>query len=67
MKDEDAIRRMYEGFAMCGLVMRGSMTGEEIVYVARRLAEAMMTMPDDDEDDNSGGLGALKKKRYAKP
>ena len=65
MKDEDAIRRMYEGFAMCGLVMRGSMTGEEIVYVARRLAEAMMTMPDE-EDDNNQGLGALKKRRYAR-
>ena len=66
MKDEDAIRRMYEGFAMCGLVMRGSMTGEEIVYVARRLAEAMMTMPDDEDEVAGTGLGALKKRRYAR-
>jgi hypothetical protein len=65
MKDEEAIRRMYEGFAMCGLIMRGSMTGQEIVYVARKLADAMINLPVDDEED-TGGLAALKKKRYAR-
>jgi hypothetical protein len=66
MKDEEAIRRMYEGFAMCGLVMRGSMTGQEIVYVARKLADAMINMPMDDDEEDTGGLAALKKKRYAR-
>lgn len=63
MKDEDVLRRLYEGFAMCGLIMRGSTSSKEIVYISRRLADAMLNAPEEESEDS--GLASLKKRnRY---
>lgn len=57
MSDEEAVRILYRGFAMCGLLIRGTPL-QDVPDAVDELVDAMMHEPTD-------GIAAIKpKKRY---
>ena len=60
MEDKEALRHLYRGFALCGLLMNGDYGPQTVTQLAKELGDAML-----EENEPSRGLSSLKKKhRY---